>query len=188
VPFAGMTDRAIIRAGLRVIGAADDDAAIDALLEAYLPELADEMPRATGYVVHPGIAELVDVLAGRGAAVGLGTGNIREGARLKLERGDLWRRFPFGGFGCDHEDRPTLLRIGRDRGAARLGVAPESCRTVVIGDTLRDIVAARALGAACIAVGTGGDALDVLAAAGPDAVFADLTAPGALAAVLGEAG
>ncbi len=185
VKLGGMTDRAIIREGLRNAGRPGDDALIDAVLATYVPELAEEMTRCDGYRVHAGIVEAMDALAAAaGLALGLGTGNIAAGARLKLERGDLWRRFAFGGFGCDHEDRAELLRIGRDRGAARLGRDAGQCRTVIVGDTQRDIRAARAIGAAVVAVGTGGNPLDALCDA--DAVFADLTAPGALHAILGR--
>jgi phosphoglycolate phosphatase-like HAD superfamily hydrolase len=150
-----------------------------------VPELAEEMTRCDGYRVHLGIVEAMDALAAcADLALGLGTGNIAAGARLKLERGDLWRRFAFGGFGCDHEDRAELLRVGRDRGAARLGRDPSQCRTVIVGDTWRDIRGARAIGAAVIAVGTGGDPLETLCDA--DACFPDLSAPGALDAILGR--
>lgn len=190
VRFAGMTDRAIIRAGLRAAGLAGDAAAaertIDAVLAAYLPELEREVARSAGYVVHPGVPAVVAALAGRpDVALGLGTGNIERGARIKLLRGDLEPHFGFGGFGCDHEDRAELLRIGRDRGAARLGRPPEACRTVIVGDTRLDVAAARAIGAVCVAVGTGGAPLEDLAGAGAHAVFPDLTAAGALPAILG---
>jgi phosphoglycolate phosphatase-like HAD superfamily hydrolase len=181
-----MTDRGIIREGLTREGLAADEATIDAICAAYVTALAEEMPRSEGFRILPGVPELLDALAGRpGAAVGLGTGNLREGARIKLEHAKLHHHFAFGGYGSDHEDRPTLVRIGAGRGAARLGVPLERCRVVVIGDTPRDVAAARAIGADVVTDATGGIDAAALRAAGAGHVFPDLSAPGVLAAVVG---
>lgn len=187
ISFAGMTDRAIARAGLTAIGAPASEQEIDALLNAYLGVLADEVDNAREYRVHQGIERAVEAALGRGAcAVGLGTGNIREGARLKLGRVGLFDRFSFGGFGCDHEDRAELLRIGASRGASILGVPASECRVVVIGDTPKDVAAAKAIGAESIAVATGFCSSEALAACSPTHIFPDLAAPGALKALLGN--
>lgn len=183
--MAGMTDRAIVRAGLRAIGREGDDGEVDALLDAYLARLDEEVARAEGYMVHAGIDEALALATTRGFAVGLGTGNVERGARIKLSRGDLWRRFAFGGYGSDAEDRAELLRIGAERGAARLGAHRSHCRVVVIGDTPRDVEAGRAIDAEVVGVGTGPFRPDELRAVGADHAFADLAAPGALAALFG---
>jgi phosphoglycolate phosphatase-like HAD superfamily hydrolase len=190
LPFslAGMTDRSIVRCALRDAGRADDAASIDRVLGRYLERLVDEVARAEGYAVFPGVLPVLDALArlpGR-CAVGLGTGNLEAGAKIKLARGGLDGRFAFGGFGSDHEVRAEILRAGARRGALRLGEPVERCRVVAIGDTPRDVEAALAIGAGCVGVGTGAHSPDELRAAGAFAAFADLTAPGALAALLGE--
>jgi len=180
-----MTDRAIIRGGLERLGLASDDAAIDAICATYLAALADEMPHSEGFAVCPGVPGLLDTLAGReGVAVGLGTGNLREGARIKLEHARLDHHFAFGGFGCDHEHRPAIVRVGAERGAARLGMPLASCRVVVIGDTPRDVEAACAIGAESVAVETSGIDTAALRAAGATHVFPDLDRDGVLAALL----
>lgn len=155
--FAGMTDRAIVRAGLRAAGVPDHDDAIDELLALYLAQLAEELPRTAGFRVMPGAADLLAGLAGEpNVAIGLGTGNVRAGAFAKLARGGIDVHFAFGGFGCDAEERTELIRAGARRGAEALGVVLEACRVVVIGDTPRDVAAAKGIGAACVGVGTGG--------------------------------
>jgi len=185
VRFHGMTDRAIVRGGLERVGGPVDDATIDAICEAYLLALAEEVPRAEGFRVFAGVETLLDALAGRDAlAIGLGTGNLREGARVKIERAGIAHHFPFGGFGCDHEHRPTIVRIAAERGAARLGVPLDACRVVVIGDTPLDVDAARAIGADCVAVTTGGIDAATLAGAGATRVFDDLASDGVLAALV----
>lgn len=184
--FAGMTDRAIARAGLKVVGAADSEEAIDAVLDAYLAILEEEVVSATGYRVHPGMLEALAAAAGRErVAVGLGTGNVRRGARIKLARVGLADRFAFGGFGCDHEDRPELIRAGAQRGAELLGVPVAECRVVIIGDTPKDVAAAQANGAESIAVATGQHKVEELRGTGATFVFPDLSAEGALQALLG---
>jgi phosphoglycolate phosphatase-like HAD superfamily hydrolase len=133
------------------------------------------------------VLTLLDLLDGVAhAAVGLGTGNVREGARIKLSRAGLFERFSFGGFGCDAEDRAELLRIGAQRGAAQLSLPLSDCRVVVIGDTPKDIAAANAIGAECIAVGTGSFDVHALRSHGPRYVFAHLLESGALEALLGD--
>lgn len=152
--FAGMTDRAIARAGLRAASRPDDDDDLQAVLDQYLARLPAELS-ATPPTTHPGVDALLGVLEGRAQlAVGLGTGNLEPGARLKLSPGRLWPRFAFGGYGSDAEDRAELLAAGIRRGAARLGEDPSACRVVVIGDTPKDVAAARAVGAQCLAVAT----------------------------------
>jgi len=185
--FHGLTDRAIVRAGLEHGGVSnDDDDAITALLQTYAGIVEDEVLRSEGFLVHPGVEAALDAaLAGEAVAVGVGTGNVRAGARAKLARGGLAERFAFGGYGCDHEERTRILALGAERGAARLGVGRAGCRVVVIGDTPRDVAAARDIGAESIGVGTGGTPLDELHAAGATWVFADLTAAGVLDALLG---
>jgi phosphoglycolate phosphatase-like HAD superfamily hydrolase len=65
-----------------------------------------------------------------------------------------------------------------------LGVPLEQCRVVVIGDTPKDVAAARGIGATCIGVGTGNFSPEDLLACGADYAFPDLTAHEALAALL----
>lgn len=155
--FDGMTDRAIARGGLRAIDVEPSEPRIDALLARYVEVLHEEVEATPDahYVVHPGARELVAEANARGHAVGLGTGNLREGARAKLERVRLFSPFSFGGYGDDHELRPELIRAGALRGAQVLGVALANARVVVIGDTPKDIDAARAIGAQSLGVGTG---------------------------------
>jgi phosphoglycolate phosphatase len=185
--FDGMTDRAIMRQGLLALEQPATAEAITELLAHYLRVLETEVAEAdmSRYRVHPGMREAIDAAHARGMAVGLGTGNIREGARVKLNRVSLFERFSFGGFGCDHEVRLELIRTGAQRGAELLKAPLTECRVVVIGDTPKDIAAAHGIGAECVGVGTGSFTAAQLLEHGANAAFADLSAPGALRAVLG---
>ena len=113
------------------------------------PDLADKLV--------PGVPELVSWLAGRDdVRLSLVTGNYEPVARLKLARAGIGHDFPAGqgGFGTDSEDRAALPRIARKR-AGHDGVAHPRPRTIVIGDTPRDIACARADELRCFAVTTG---------------------------------
>jgi phosphoglycolate phosphatase len=185
--LSGMTDRAIVRKALSIIGAEISAMAIDAVIGSYLSFLDEEVERTADaeYFVHAGMREAVaESRARQGVAVGLGTGNVREGARVKLERVGIYDQFAFGGFGCDHEDRVELIRHGARCGAQLLGAPLEECRVVVIGDTPKDVDAAKGIGALCIGVGTGNFTAAALREAGADFAFSDFTERGALDALL----
>ncbi|MCA9583446.1 MAG: HAD hydrolase-like protein, partial [Myxococcales bacterium] len=149
-----------------------------------LVHLQDEVPRAPQYRLMPGVESLLARLSTeKRFLLGLGTGNIEQGARIKLARGDLNRHFAFGGFGSDAEDRADLLRAGVRRAAQTVNVDPTACSVVVIGDTTRDVEAAHTIGAPCIAVATGTQDLATLRAAGPAIALGTLEDTDVLAAL-----
>lgn len=154
--FAGMTDRAILRRALVECGHVVDEACIDAGIRAYVEALPEAVTESTHYRVFDGVDSLLERLAGEpGVVLGLGTGNARRGAQIKLERAGLNRFFEFGGFGGEVEDRSEVIRLAIERGARRRGEAISNCRAIVVGDTPADVAAARANGAKCLAVATG---------------------------------
>ena len=122
--------------------------------------------------VAPGMVELLEALVARPDAfrLSLVTGNLEPVARLKLERAGVGRFFAAGqgGFGSDDEDRGRLPAIARGR--ASDPPWPRE-RTIVIGDTPRDIACARVDEVRVAAVATGPYAIEALADA--DAVVDD---------------
>ena len=152
---------------------------IAAILDAYVGELERELAASTTFQVLPHVGDCLDWLATRPAiGVGIATGNIARGARAKLDRAGITARFAFGGYGCDHAERPRVVARAIERGRERAG-ACDPDRIVVVGDTVHDITAARACGVRVVAVTTGSVPRATLAAAGPDAVLdtlADLPA------------
>ena len=125
----------------------------------------------TAYVA-PGIVELLEELVTRPEEfrLSLVTGNLEPVARLKLARAGVGHYFETGqgGFGSDDEDRGRLPAIARGR--ASDPPWPRE-RTVVIGDTPRDIACARVDEVRVAAVATGPYAIEALADA--DAVVDD---------------
>ncbi len=156
---AGRTDGEIARLLLLASGVSArtiDEHAADvrtACCEAY----ARLCPPDLSAKVLPGMSGLLEWLDRRSdARLSLVTGNYEPVARLKLTRAGLGRHFPAGqgAFGSDSEDRAALPRIARKRAGAD-GVAHPRARTIVIGDTPRDIACARADEVRCFAVSTG---------------------------------
>ena len=179
VVFQGRTDRWILDEVQRQTGAAVD---LPTFLPRYYEMLEEELaardPRAL-----PGVPELIEALAARDDVVlGLGTGNLRRAAFLKLASVGLDGYFTGGGFGDDHVDRIAMLLDG----AREIGWR-EGDRLAVIGDTEHDIAGGRALGAFVLAVATGWTSLEDLARHEPDAVLPDLTdLDGVMATLLGS--
>lgn len=127
--------------------------------------------------VLPGVPDLLVRLSDRGEhRLAVLTGNLREGARLKLRHFGIDRHFSLdaGAYGDDHHDRNELGPIARRRAVAHFGeeFAPENI--VVIGDTLRDIACARAFGAKVLAVATGAASWEELKNGRPDRLVRDL--------------
>lgn len=174
VVFGGMTDPAIVREGLGGIGVEATKEAVTAVLDAYLDALREELPASGGFRVLPSVVSTLDAARARGHTVGLGTGNLEAGAALKLGHAKLYDRFGFGGFASDAEDRAELLRRGRARG---LAIAGDDARVIVVGDTPRDVHAAKAIGVPCLAVATGRFALEELESSGATVAVPDLGDP-----------
>jgi phosphoglycolate phosphatase len=170
VEAAGRTDGAIARDLLIAAGHASEaiDARADDVIAACC-DLYDELcPADLSPRLAPGVPEALTALGGRPDAFrfSLVTGNFERIARLKLARAGIgdWFEEGQGGFGSDAEDRALLPPIAR----ARAGGWPRE-RTVVIGDTPRDIACARADGLRVVAVATGPFSVEQLADA--DAVI-----------------
>ena len=165
VEAAGRTDYEIGRAICLQLGVSADrfDAGREDFRIACVAAYARLCPEDLSEFVAPGVTDVLEALAARdGTRLALLTGNLEPIARLKIRRAGLGRFFEpgQGGFGSDHEDRTELPAIAR----RRAGHYPRA-KTVVIGDTPRDIACARADGVRCIAVATGPYGPDDLAGA-----------------------
>jgi phosphoglycolate phosphatase-like HAD superfamily hydrolase len=185
----GSTDRLIVRDALGLLGHPFDEATCDAILRRYVEHLAVEIA-TPGYLVLPGVAAALEALRVRGALLGLCTGNVAEGARLKLARGGLDRHFEFGdggvyGFGADGEERERIVEAALRRASARLDRTLHPGEALVVGDTPRDVAAARHAGCPVLAVATGRYGADELAASGADHVAESLADPVAVRLLLG---
>lgn len=141
----------------------------------YLDILKEEIKVSTTYIIHVGISELLTKLsADKNAYLGLVTGNIEAGARLKLDRVGLNKYFPVGAYGSDSANRLDLPAIAVQRANEHFNEEFTREEVVVIGDSVNDILCARHYGAKCIAVNTGKTPWDELADQKPEFLFKNL--------------
>jgi phosphoglycolate phosphatase-like HAD superfamily hydrolase len=176
--FDGMTDRLIAREALALSGLAFEERLADALLVRYLEHLPGELD-SPAFRVLPGAAATLARLKGRGAGLGLCTGNLALGARLKLRHAGLdgffdWSPSGLHGFAEDGEARARLVSAAVARVSAALGRSVPPAEVLIIGDTPRDVSAAREVGCRVLCVATGNFDAAALATFHPDAVAESL--------------
>ncbi len=178
--FDGKTDPQIVHELLRASGHphAESTAHVRAVCDRYVDLLEGELAsgKRTPHV-FPGVRELLDSIERRDDAVlGLLTGNIAAGARLKLASvGMEFDRFRVGAFGSDAAERGDLPAVAVTRAAELVGETPTGEEIVILGDTPADVTCGAAVGARAIGVATGSYQADELDAAGAYAVFEDLS-------------
>jgi phosphoglycolate phosphatase-like HAD superfamily hydrolase len=183
VPFSGRTDLAIGRDLFELHGLGGFPENWGRFLSAYLCHLPGCLARHQGEVL-PGISAFLEHLAARNdVEVGLLTGNVREGARLKLGHYGLVHHFAFGGFGDRHLERDDVAREALAAVHTHLNGSAERERIWVIGDTPLDVQCARCIGVRVAAVATGWHSLEELRTEGPDLALADLSDPAPLLAL-----
>jgi len=156
----GGTDTAILSEAFEQAGI-DREAILprrEAILEA-IRQAFDERRHEMAIRLMPGVEEVLAHLAQRGALLGVATGNLEAIGWIKIEEAGLRSWFRFGGFSDRFPDRADL--VGHAARKAR-ELAGAQARVCVVGDTPRDIEAARANSLPAIAVATGNYSFDEL--------------------------
>ena len=113
----------------------------------FLPAEVHASVRCKKYDLIPGIEKFLKLLAKEDSVIlGLGTGNLEEGAKMKLEPSKLGNYFSVGGYGEDGHSRMEMLQAAVKRAEKKFKtkIAPEN--VYVIGDTHRDVLAAKECG------------------------------------------
>ncbi len=184
--FSGKTDPQIVRELVaEALGRERCEEVLPHALDLYLDEL--ERRLLPGSVVpKPGIPQLLARLdAEPTVTLGLLTGNIERGARIKLAPPCFNDYFPFGAFGSDSADRYELPELAVRRARETTGRTFEGKSIVIVGDSIHDVACGRSLGVRAVAVATGPTAAETLAAQRPDALLPDCSdVDGALEAIL----
>jgi phosphoglycolate phosphatase-like HAD superfamily hydrolase len=186
VAFAGRSDRAIAMDLFRSHGIAPTAENWLRFCAGYLPRLEETLAMNHGSVL-PGVFELLAALSARGdVAVGLLTGNVREGARRKLGHYGLWEHFPFGGFGDEYTERCDIAIAALDAARLHLNGQHGQGQVIVIGDTVHDIDCGRSIDALCVAVPTGHTPAQALRDGEPDVLVDTLEDVGPILALLDD--
>jgi phosphoglycolate phosphatase-like HAD superfamily hydrolase len=124
----------------------------------------------------PGVFELLSALAQLDDfRRGVVTGNLEAGARIKLQAARLDSFLGCGAYASDSAHRPDLPKIARERWEKLTGESFSPGHCVIVGDTAKDLDAARHNGMRCLLVGTGRYPVEELAYSNPDGCVADLT-------------
>ena len=177
--YHGRTDPQIVRELVTMWGNGHPDGFVEAHLEdclALYAELLREEAAEGMIEVLPGVGDLVRALSAQpDVTVGLLTGNIAEGAAIKLAATGLAHHFEFGVYGSDSAHRPDLPAIAVARAEALTGYRFSGKEIAIIGDTPADITCGASLGVKAIAVATGIHSPSELARQAPDYLFDDLS-------------
>ena len=175
VALQGRTDTSIARDILAWLGVPATPEEELRFRDAYIALLPRTLPAANAKL-HPGIREALDAVhAHPEIHQALLTGNLQEGARLKLSHVGIWDYFEFGAFADDSSIRDELGPFALARAKEKLGIEFPPERVFIIGDTPHDIACGKAIGAKTIAVATGSYSVEELAALNPTHTFADLS-------------
>ena len=174
--FCGRTDDEIVHALTAGAGLPAEQVSekLPRMKRLYLERLEEHLD-ADEMRVLPAVPGLLDDLAARDdVAVGLLTGNWRDGARIKLGRVGLDGYFSFGAFGDDQPDRLGLPPVAMEAASAVTGRRWRLEECLIVGDSPADVACARAHDIPALAVATGHTPAEELAAAGPRWLVDDL--------------
>ncbi len=168
----GNTDTAILREACRQAGipAQVMEERTEAILEAMRNSVA-ERRHELDLSVMPGVGEFLHHLAGRNALLGVASGNLEAIGWIKIEQAGLREWFRFGGFSDHFPVRAELVAQAARKARELAGRDAQVC---VVGDTTRDIEAARANFLSVIAVATGRCAFDELLKCQPEVCASSL--------------
>ena len=171
-PACGKTDLIILRELLDTAGLEEESPQDSELIAQYYTRLREALQEEPGDIA-PGAMELLERLAKeQGMFLALGTGNLAEGARIKLAHHNLDHYFTTGGFSEDGATRNELIARGVTKAKRVFNTAFD--KVIVIGDTPRDIACAKDNDFYSIAVATGSFGVQELEDAGADRVLDDL--------------
>ena len=156
----GSTDTAILREACQQAGIPAEvmEKRTEAILEAMRNAVAEQR-NEMDLIRMPGVEMVLDYLAAKGALLGVASGNLEAIGWIKIEQAGLREWFRFGGFSDQFSVRPEL--IGQAAAKAR-EMAGNGAHVCVVGDTPRDIEAARSNYLSVIAVATGNYSFDEL--------------------------
>ena len=175
VTLHGSTDTAILAEACLKSGVAEQELARnERTILARMTQIVESRRRELRFRRMPGVVEALSWLSERGALLGVATGNLERIGWTKIEECGLREWFSLGGFSDFFPVRAEL--VGNAAELARGRLCNASAVVCVVGDTPRDVEAARANGLGVIAVATGNFSFDELNALEPDICCSSLSA------------
>ncbi len=148
--------------------------------------IVDVLAADLRHAVLPGVPALLQALRQCNHAMAVGTGSLSPTVEVILDRAGLAGFFTARACGDEALQRVDVWRLAMERAARASGRPYLPSETVLIGDTPRDIHAARLIGARAVSVATGAFDIHQLVDHQPDAVLPTLeNTKAALDAILG---
>ena len=155
----GLTDRIIFdsivteKERFDLVG---DKKALDEVFSRYTELLDLYLELDKKAILLKGAVELVEKLHARhDCYLGLLTGNIEEGARIKLEHFGIWQYFTFGAYGDESDTRSGLFSVAKKKFDHLYAADSIKENYLVIGDTPRDVQVGTDNGVKSVGVCTG---------------------------------
>jgi phosphoglycolate phosphatase len=174
--YSGRTDWEIIEHLLGFDHREFTNDLVHELLDDFLLELENQLKNGKKPFIYPGVKELLGILSKlKHIFLGLVTGNIEGGAKLKLNAAGLAHHFPIGGFGNDSKNRNDLPPIAIHRAYEYYDVHIKRENIWIIGDSIHDVFCAQKNNLRCLAVSTGWTHYDELKAVNPEYLVKDLS-------------
>ncbi len=142
----------------------------------HLPLEVETAVREKRYEKITGVEKLLKKLSShKNVLVGLGTGNVEMGAKLKLEPSGFLDHFKFGGYGCDGHERHAVLETGVKRAEKVLGAEIRASQVYIIGDTEKDVLAGKIGGYHTAAVTAGYGCAEEIMRSAPELLMSDFS-------------
>lgn len=173
INYAGKTDPQILMEVLKMGKVPEETIqenfqdCLDYMTQYYIANVHQENVKALG-----GVNNLLKELKSENILMGLTTGNLELIAYAKLGKAGLDGFFSFGGFGSDSPRRPCLVEKALERARKLHGYHGD--QVFIIGDTPRDVEAAKPFNLKTIAVATGRYSSQELGKTGADFVLENL--------------
>lgn len=155
IDFHGQTDSSILfRMLASYIPAEDRDIQLlSPFFELYVKMLREYYTIENGVRLIEGAREFIEYGAQiPGLTFGLLTGNIEESARIKLEIFQLNQYFPFGAFGNEAVERPSLAELAVKKAQKLYQKDFTGKDIIIIGDTQYDVLCGKGLDAYSVAI------------------------------------
>lgn len=177
-PYDGLLDSEIACRTLEMSGLEAEEPLMINLLKRYIDLLPSEIPEDPSPWLCENVPNILAEAVHRGFSLGVVTGNVREAAEIKLGAVGLSSFFPAGAYGSDASERWKLIPIASGRAESYYGRGFSSEETYMIGDSVRDIDAAKKAGVKSISVATGLAPYSRLSEENPDYLISDLSSAG----------
>ena len=173
---AGSTDLLIIENALRKIDCKTNlNETVDKVLNIYIKKLKLLFEESKKPFVYKDTIKLLDIVIKNKYSYGLLTGNIKEAAKIKLKKFNLWGKFAFGVYGGDARARSDLVWLAREKAWDILNESFRFKDIILIGDTESDAEAASKNGAKSIIVSRRPDKKNLLEKSNATIVVDDLS-------------